>query len=306
MRQAKFDFTGCGDRVCVVDPGAQRRRCRTNQSLRAVDERPFQRPELLSDRRLGAEPSNAERYKEAGINLYVGLWRGPTEEQLALLQARACASSAARTLSASRTRTIRPSWPGCTATSRTTPSRSAAGKGYGPPILPEKIVEDYQRRKRGRSLAARPAEPRPGRGLGQVHRPRRAAQSSRGLPEYVKGCDIASFDIYPACHDHADVAGKLWFVADGVSRLRKWAGDGKPVWNCIECTHISNPERQGHAAAGEGRSLDVARSAARAGSSTSCTSSSPRSSKPPCSPTPKCSGRHRHQPPDPRAGARFE
>ena len=23
------------------------------------------------------QPSNAERYKEAGINLYVGLWRGP-------------------------------------------------------------------------------------------------------------------------------------------------------------------------------------------------------------------------------------
>ncbi len=60
--------------------------------------------------------------------------------------------------------------------------------------------------------------------------------------EYVKGCDIASFDIYPACHEHKDIAGKLWFVADGVSRLRKWAGDERPVWNCIECTHISNPK----------------------------------------------------------------
>jgi hypothetical protein len=38
------------------------------------------------------------------------------------------------------------------------------------------------------------------------------------------------------------VAGKLWLVADGVSRLRKWAGGRKPVWNCIECTHISNPD----------------------------------------------------------------
>jgi hypothetical protein len=59
--------------------------------------------------------------------------------------------------------------------------------------------------------------------------------------EYVQGSDIASFDIYPACHEHSDVAGKLWFVADGVTRLRKWAGDERPVWNCIECTHISNP-----------------------------------------------------------------
>src|SRR2546423_7241734 len=27
-------------------------------------------------------PKNAARYKAAGINTYVGLWRGPTEEQL--------------------------------------------------------------------------------------------------------------------------------------------------------------------------------------------------------------------------------
>ena len=32
------------------------------------------------------QPSNAERYKEAGINLYVGLWRGPTSNHLAVLQ----------------------------------------------------------------------------------------------------------------------------------------------------------------------------------------------------------------------------
>jgi len=31
-------------------------------------------------------PSNAERYRKAGFNTYVGLWRGPTEEQLATLE----------------------------------------------------------------------------------------------------------------------------------------------------------------------------------------------------------------------------
>src|SRR5687767_4414549 len=31
-------------------------------------------------------PSNAERFKAAGINLYVGLYRGPTTNQLDLLQ----------------------------------------------------------------------------------------------------------------------------------------------------------------------------------------------------------------------------
>ena len=33
------------------------------------------------------DPANAARYKEAGINLFVGLWKGPTEEQLATLTA---------------------------------------------------------------------------------------------------------------------------------------------------------------------------------------------------------------------------
>src|SRR3989442_11877499 len=28
-------------------------------------------------------PSNAQRYREAGLNTYVALWMGPTEEQLA-------------------------------------------------------------------------------------------------------------------------------------------------------------------------------------------------------------------------------
>src|SRR5438552_10393868 len=31
-------------------------------------------------------PSNAERYREAGLNTYVALWKGPTEEQLATLK----------------------------------------------------------------------------------------------------------------------------------------------------------------------------------------------------------------------------
>jgi len=40
---------------------------------------------------------NAAKYKAAGINLYIGLWKGPTEEQLAALKRPACPSSASRT-----------------------------------------------------------------------------------------------------------------------------------------------------------------------------------------------------------------
>src|SRR5262245_54635261 len=32
------------------------------------------------------DPANASKYKDIGINVYVGLWRGPTEKQLAELK----------------------------------------------------------------------------------------------------------------------------------------------------------------------------------------------------------------------------
>jgi len=68
---------------------------------------------------------------------------------------------------------------------------------------------------------------------------------SEDYPKYIEGCDIVSFDIYPVAHDDKRVADKLEFVARGVERLRRWTeGTPKVVWNCIECTHISNPEKK--------------------------------------------------------------
>src|SRR6185437_12356395 len=52
--------------------------------------------------------------------------------------------------------------------------------------------------------------------------------------EYLSGCDIASFDIYPATHENPAIAGNLWYVAQGVKRLVDWTGGNKPVWCCIE------------------------------------------------------------------------
>jgi hypothetical protein len=114
-------------------------------------------------------------------------------------------------------------------------------KGYGPPILPAKIVEDYKKRKE--ADPTRPVLLNLGQGVAWDQYIGRGVRRNHpeDYVEYVQGCDIASFDIYPACHDHKDIAGNLWYVADGVSRLKNWAGPNRRVWNCIECTHISNP-----------------------------------------------------------------
>jgi len=62
-------------------------------------------------------------------------------------------------------------------------------------------------------------------------------------PEYIRGCDLVSFDIYPVAHSHPQVLGNLWYVAQGVDRLVKWAGGQKVVWNCIECTRIQSEHK---------------------------------------------------------------
>ena len=114
-------------------------------------------------------------------------------------------------------------------------------KGYGPPVLPEKVVEIYK------GFAAADTTRPVLLNLGQCVAcgdscPDRGVRTNHpeDYPQYIKGCDIASFDIYPVVHDKPAVAGKLEYVAQGVERLRKWAGKDQLVWNAIECTHISN------------------------------------------------------------------
>jgi len=185
-------------------------------------------------------PKNAKRYREAGINLYVGLWRGPTEEQLTELKAagmHVICSQRDVGLNSVNTDVI-VGWMHGDEPDNAQSRRG--GGGYDPPILPSKIEEDYNRiRQRDPS---RPILLNLGQGVAFDQYIGRGVRRNHpeDYPEYLKGCDIASFDIYPAVHDHADVAGKLEFVPQGVERLRRWSNDSKIVWNCIECSRISN------------------------------------------------------------------
>lgn len=187
-------------------------------------------------------PALAPQYKAAGINTYVGLWRGPTDEQLATLKQHGmyviCSQNTAGLAHKDDPTII--GW--MHGDEPDNAQRTRGEKGYGPPILPEMIVDDYKKRK-----AVDPTRPvflNLGQGVAWDQYVGRGVRRNHpeDYPQYVQGCDIASFDIYPACHEHRDIAGKLWYVADGVTRLKNWAGDERRVWNCIECTHISNPD----------------------------------------------------------------
>lgn len=187
-------------------------------------------------------PSAAAKYKAAGINTYVALWRGPTEAQLTELKRhdmRLICSQNEVGLKHLDDPTIIGWMHGDEPDNAQSLGK---GKGYGPPILPAKIIENYGKIKE--KDPSRPVLLNLGQGVAWDQYIGRGVRRNHpeDYAEYIKGSDIASFDIYPACHDNAAIAGKLWFVADGVSRLRKWSDDRKIVWNCIECTHISNPD----------------------------------------------------------------
>ena len=185
-------------------------------------------------------PQNAGKFQAAGINLYVGLWKGPTERQLAELTSAGmrviCAQNAVGLKHLDDPLIV--AWMHGDEPDNAQPLKD--GKGYGPPILPAQIAADYRKLK-----AADPSRPvllNLGQGVawdGWIGRGVRT-NHPEDYAEYVQGCDIASFDIYPAVSTRPQVAGKLWYVARGVDRLVKWTGGKRIVWNCIECTRIGN------------------------------------------------------------------
>jgi hypothetical protein len=187
-------------------------------------------------------PRNAKKYKQAGINTYVGLWRGPTEEQLTELKKAGMKVICHQNKTALK-RIDDSTIIGWMHGDEPDNAQSLGqGKGYGPPILPEQIIDDYHK-----ILQADPTRPvllNLGQGVAWDGWHGRGVRTNHpeDYAEYVKGCDIASFDIYPAVHSKPEVAGNLWFVAKGVERLKKWTDGKKVVWNCIECTRISNPK----------------------------------------------------------------
>ena len=185
-------------------------------------------------------PAKASRYRRAGFNTFVGLWRGPTQSQLAQLK-----SAGMKVICSQNELALKniddPTIIGWMHGDEPDNAQYLGkGNGYGPPIKPKKIIDGYHK--------IRSADPtRPvllnlsqgvawdgwyGRGVRTNH--------PEDYLQYVKGCDIASFDIYPVVHSKPQVAGNLWYVARGVERLKKWTDGKQVVWNCIECTQINN------------------------------------------------------------------
>ncbi len=186
------------------------------------------------------DPRNAGKYKQLGISLYVGLWKGPTGPQLAELRRHGMPVICDQNeyALAHLDEKLFVGWLQQDEPDNAQPLPD--GKGYGPPVAPEKVIERY--RQMQRRDPSRPVLLNLGQAVAWDGWHGRGVRSNH--PEdyllYVQGGDIVSFDIYPVVHPKPAVAGRLWYVPRGVQRLRQWAGPDRLVWNCIETTRISN------------------------------------------------------------------
>ncbi len=216
------------------------------------------------------DPKNASRYKEIGINLYIGLWNGPTEEQLAELRRHGmkliCEQNEvglkhlddpiivgwmqvdepdnAQKMGKvwKSVEEIREAWPA--PDDKAWHQRSMEDWGeWGPPYSPKQIVSRYEE-----MVANDPTRPvYLGLGVGVAWDEwagRRRADHPQDYPRYIEGADIVGFDIYPFATSAKQVLGRVHYVPYGVRRLANWSQGRKVVWNSLECTAITSVERK--------------------------------------------------------------
>lgn len=167
-------------------------------------------------------PKNAVRYKAAGFNLYVGLWQGPTEKQLAQLKKAGmpviCEQNAVGL--AHRNDPIIIGWMHQDEPDNAQPIIDPKTKkqiGWGPCVPPGRIVSEYQQMK-----VADPTRPimlNLGQGVANDQWIGRGPGAS--LDQYktfVQGGDIISFDVYPIAGLVPNGVNKLWYVAEDIGQ----------------------------------------------------------------------------------------
>ena len=178
-------------------------------------------------------PENAARYRAIGINQFIGLWKGPTAEQLAGLASAGMpvlATYSGRSAQIADTHMIR----GWILMDEPDNGQDKPGGGWGPCILPPVIVEQYRMIRA--AAGTRPVLLNLGQAVINEEWPGRGEACGghyEHYPEYIRGGDIVSYDVYPVNENLP-----LWYVGAGVDRLREWADYKKPVWNWIETTAI--------------------------------------------------------------------
>ncbi|NIA20607.1 MAG: hypothetical protein GWP05_01270 [Anaerolineaceae bacterium] len=185
-------------------------------------------------------PRNAPKYKAIGINMYIGQWEGPTEKQLKDLKSHGMKVICAQNEVGLKHRDdpIIIGW--MHGDEPDNMKRDAEDKKWIPVAHPEETIADYQRMKK--NDPTRPVYLNLGQGVAYDPYVGKWVRDHKTYIEFLKGCDIVSYDIYPMRATKPGKKGKLWLVPLGVDRLQKWGGGRNVVWTIVEC--IPNAENK--------------------------------------------------------------
>jgi hypothetical protein len=182
-------------------------------------------------------PVNAARFRDAGINLFVGLWNGPTDEQLTTL------ARAAMPVITHQAGVWKAHIGDATTRGWLLPDQpdnaQETNSGFGPCIPPSEAIATYQTVVQ--SDSSRPAFLKLGRGIVDPTWEGRGPTCT-GHPEhyadYVRAADMLGVVLFPV---HSQLP--LEMVATAVEQARMWSRDEKPVIAIVQASLIGERRR---------------------------------------------------------------
>jgi hypothetical protein len=187
-------------------------------------------------------PANAARYRKIGINTFVGLHQGPTEQQLTALAAQQMFAVPEQNEVGLKSvnRHVIKAW------------MQADEPDNAQPIGPERYgtcVPAAEVARRTQEIAVRdPTRPvmiNFGQGVANdFWRGRGPCNGDQGYYSLaIQGADILSYDIYPIGSSIPQVKGRLEYVAHGVTNLVKRTTEVQSVWTVLETTALDPTRR---------------------------------------------------------------
>jgi hypothetical protein len=193
-------------------------------------------------------PANASAYKENGMNMYISIHGGLDQNKLDLLK-KADMRVIAHQNAFGLTKLTEPLIYGWMHGDEPDNAQRSKIEGKWDPCKdPTDVIRDYEKIKK--NDPTRPVYLNVGRGVAYTNWIGRGV--CRGKTDmykisnngYLKGCDIASFDIYPVNASEEEVSGELWYVAKGIDNLQEWSNHQKPTWCWIETTRIGEKAKR--------------------------------------------------------------
>lgn len=184
-------------------------------------------------------PAYAKQYQQdGGINMYIGLWNSLDEKQLNQLKEanlKVICEQNAFGLSHKSDPVIY-GWMHGDEPDNAQWNENT--KTYDPCIDPANIINYYKEVKQ--KDPDHPFYLNLGQGVSYTNWFGRGECTGKTdmYPQYLKGCDIASFDIYPVNSEDTIIKDKLWMGAKGIDSLKRWTNYNKPIYTWLETTLI--------------------------------------------------------------------